>query len=84
MDADSWLGTDIPLGEEYEAYQIDISEPGGGTVRSTTVSVPAWTYAATDLSSDFPSLPEAIGITVRQISASVGPGLPASSTVALG
>lgn len=84
VDADSWLGTDIPLGEEYEAYQVDISEPGGGTVRSTTVSAPTWTYAATDLSSDFPSLPEAIGITVRQISASVGPGLPASSTVALG
>jgi hypothetical protein len=82
VDADSWLGTDIPLGEEHEAYQVDVSA-AGNVVRSATVSSPSWIYASSDLSADFPSLPEQIGITVRQVSASVGPGLPASRTVAL-
>ncbi|TAN15129.1 MAG: host specificity protein, partial [Rhizobiaceae bacterium] len=84
IDADSWLGTDIPLGEENEAYQVDVSAVGGGAVRTTTVSSQSWTYAAADLSSDFSVLPSAIEITVRQVSASVGPGLPASCTLALG
>jgi len=82
VDADSWLGADIPLGEEYEAYQVDVSA-AGNVVRSTTVSSPSWAYVASELAADFPSLPEEIEITVRQISASIGPGLPASCIVAL-
>ena len=82
VDADNWLGADIPLGEEYEAYQVDVSA-AGNMVRSTTISSPSWTYPSSDLSADFPSLPEEIEITVRQVSASVGPGLPASCAIPL-
>ena len=82
VDADNWLGTDIPLGEEYEAYQVDVSA-AGDLVRSSVLSSPSWTYASSELSADFPSLPKEIEITVRQLSASIGLGLPASCTVAL-
>lgn len=84
IDADSWLGTDIPLGEEYESYQVDIAKLDGTTVRSTTVSEPSWTYAATDLAADFPTLPPTLDVTVRQVSAAIGLGLPTSLAVSLG
>jgi hypothetical protein len=84
VDADSWLGSDIPLGEETEAYQVDIAPAGGGVIRSVTVAAPSWTYAADAITEDFPALPESIGITVRQISAVVGQGTPASTMFALG
>jgi hypothetical protein len=84
VDADSWLGSDIPLGEETEAYQVDIAPAGGAALRSVTVATPTWTYSADAIAEDFPVLPEGIAITVRQISAVVGPGIPASMMSALG
>ncbi len=84
IDADSWLATEIPLGEEYEAYQIDIAPARGETVRTVTVATPALTYAADQFAADFPEAPDSMEITVRQVSAAVGPGIPASLMVALG
>jgi hypothetical protein len=84
IDADSWLAADIPLGEETEAYQVDIAPAEGDTVRSVTVSSPMWSYAAGAVAEDFPVPPEAVRVTVRQVSAAVGPGLPASVTFPLG
>jgi hypothetical protein len=85
IDADSWLASEIPLGEEKEAYRIDVSpDEGDPPVRSETVSSPSWTYPATSIAEDFPAPPESMRITVRQISAAVGTGIPASLTVSLG
>ncbi|MBN9076943.1 MAG: host specificity protein [Rhizobiales bacterium 65-79] len=84
IDADSWLPAEIPLGEETEAYQVDIAPAEGDTVRSVTVSSPMWSYAAGAVAEDFPVPPEAVRVTVRQVSATVGPGLPASVTFPLG
>ncbi|MGN6467962.1 MAG: baseplate multidomain protein megatron [Rhizobiaceae bacterium] len=84
IDADSWLAAEIPLGEETEAYQVDIAADGGSTVRSVTVSSPSWTYPADAFAEDFPVPPDALRVTVRQVSAAVGPGLPASATFPLG
>jgi hypothetical protein len=52
-------------------------------VRAEIVDTPTWTYEAAAIASDFPQMPEAIEVTVRQISAAVGPGIPASATLPL-
>lgn len=69
----SLAGT-VPLGEDTESYRISVAEPGGETVRTVSVSSPGWTYAAADILADFGSVPDAIEITVSQISGTVGPG----------
>lgn len=76
VEADNWLAEDIPLGEETERYRVDVSEPGGGTMRTVDVIEPQWVYAADEIAADFEALPAEIEITIRQISASVGAGLP--------
>ncbi|MDN5926714.1 MAG: glycoside hydrolase TIM-barrel-like domain-containing protein, partial [Hyphomicrobiales bacterium] len=84
IDADSWLGPDIPLGEETEAYRVDIVAESGTPVRTLTASSSSLTYSAAAMAQDFPAPPESIRITVRQISAAVGPGIPASILLTLG
>lgn len=83
VEADGWLAEDIPLGEESEAYRVEVSKSGGPVLRSVVVTQPQWTYAAADIAADFPSLPATARITVRQLSASVGAGIGASIDVAL-
>lgn len=51
IDADSWLGEDIPLGEEYEAYRVEIWQ-AGRLVRSEQVFQPTWLYDGTQRSGD--------------------------------
>ena len=44
---------------------------------------PAFAYTAAAQAADFGTLPAAIGVTVRQVSATRGPGLPASRVLPL-
>jgi hypothetical protein len=81
IDADSWLATEVPLGEEYEAYQVGFATEDGQTVRTATVNSPAVTYTAAQISADFDAPPEGLLITIRQVSAAIGPGIPATMTV---
>ena len=83
IDADSWEASEIPLGEEREEYRIDVSAVGGAIVRSVTVSTPAWIYPAADIAADFGTPPAGLDITVRQLSAAAGWGLPATQRFAL-
>src|SRR5690606_23509562 len=54
VEADGWLAEDIPLGEENEAYRVEVSNGGGAVLRSVTVVRPEWTYAAAAIAEDFP------------------------------
>lgn len=81
-DADGWLGTEIPLDEEYEAYLVEISQ-GGPVIRSREVSAPAWVYEAAEIAADFGSQAAGFQVTVRQQSTRVGPGLPAIGSYAI-
>lgn len=83
VDADNWQASEIPLGEEREEYRIDVATTGGGIVRSTTVSTPAWTYPVAAIAADFGGSPAALDITVRQLSTAAGWGLPATRRFAL-
>lgn len=55
IDADSWLATDIPVGEEREAYHIELRN-NEGLVRSVDVDRSNWTYRASDRLADFGDL----------------------------
>lgn len=80
-EADSWLGEDIPLGEEAERYLVEIYDEGGITpLRSVNVTEPGWIYGAELLASDFGGRLDRLAVRVSQISASVGPGIPVYRT----
>ena len=81
--ADAGLAASIPLGEEQEAYRVEVTVEGGETVRSATVSQPFWIYTAADIASDFSALPVSIDITVRQLGTGGHPGDVATLHVTL-
>jgi hypothetical protein len=83
VDADSWLTEDIPLGEEFERYRIEVSPVGGAVVRTVEVDRAEWEYPAGDMAADFPTRPVAVTVSVRQISAVAGAGLAARSDFTL-
>jgi len=84
VEADSWLNEDVPLGEASERYLLEIFEEGGSEpLRAVTTNVPSWTYDEALITADFDGWPHAINVRVRQISAFVGPGLPAYCTFRL-
>ncbi len=51
IDGDSWLGTEVPLGEESEAYLLRIMR-SGALVREIAVGVPRHLYTAADQAAD--------------------------------
>src|SRR5690606_14678002 len=81
INADSWLGDEIPLGEERELYRIEIAPQGGAPVRTAISEEPSWTYAAAMQADDFTLDPEAIEVSVRQLSAAAGGGIAARRTI---
>ena len=83
IDADSWQGLDIPLGEETEEYAVNIADVAGAPVRTVTVGSPAFLYSAAMIASDFPVTPAEIDITVRQIGTAGGPGMSTTRRMAL-
>lgn len=71
IDGDSWLGLDVPLGEEVESYVVRISR-AGSVLRERTVTTPFCTYSLAEQLSD--GATGALTIEVAQISARFGPG----------
>jgi hypothetical protein len=71
LDGDSWASVEVPLGEEVEAYLVQVTQ-GATLVRETTVNVPSWTYGTSLAASD--GLVGSYEIQVAQISQSFGPG----------
>lgn len=72
-----WLdGVDAPLGEETEAYEVDILDAEGAIVRTLSTTMPTVTYAAADQIADFGAAQSAVEVRVYQLSARVGRGLP--------
>jgi hypothetical protein len=79
-DGDSWAVAEAPLGEDSEAYAIDILA-GGTVVRSLTATAPSVLYAAADELSDFGSPQANLVVCIAQLSAIVGRGFAAESTL---
>lgn len=71
---DSWSLQDVPIGEDQEAYTLDIRN-GSTTVRTLTTTTTSVTYTNEQQQQDFgAALPSALSIRVAQISSVYGPG----------
>jgi hypothetical protein len=81
IDGDGW-GVEVPLGEEVEAYVLDIIS-GGSVVRSIACASPQALYANGDELADFGAVQTSLRVRVAQISATVGAGDAADVTLAV-
>ena len=71
IDGDSWALPEVPLGEDGEAYRVQVRQ-GASILRDVSVSLPYWTYAAADRSAD--GLTGEYTLAVAQVSERYGPG----------
>lgn len=73
IDGDSWELAEVPLGEENERYEIGILD-GEDLLHVEIVNTSAWTYPAAQELADFGAQQQEIGLSLRQLSATVGRG----------
>jgi hypothetical protein len=77
---DSWTASEVPLSEEYEAYEVDIVN--GATVKRTiAVSQPAATYTAAQQIADFGATQASIAVRICQMSAVWGRGAMRAASI---
>ena len=80
IDGDSWAQVDVPLGEEFEAYEIDVMS--GSTVKRTlSASSPTVTYSAAEQIADFGAHQSNITLRVVQLSNIFGRGTYREATL---
>ncbi|WP_417667332.1 baseplate multidomain protein megatron [Roseibium sp.] len=77
---DSWEGVEVPLGEDVEAYEIDILRPGEAVLRTLTAAVPEVLYPAADEIADFGAPVATLSFSVCQLSATFGRGFERKAT----
>jgi hypothetical protein len=78
IDGDGWEATEVPLGEEAEAYRLEILDaPGGDVLRSVDLAAASYLYTAADQATDFGAPQWNVPIRVRQLSAAYGAGAAA-------
>jgi hypothetical protein len=71
IEGDSWLGLDVPLGEESELYQIQVHQ-GATLLREEYVTLPEWAYTPALQLADGASA--GFSVAVAQVSTRFGPG----------
>jgi hypothetical protein len=78
----SWKdGTDVPLDEPWERYEIEFLDGSNNVVRTETVSdATEFTYTAAMQTADFGSAQSTVRVRVYQISSRIGRGYAASGT----
>ncbi|MEP0456442.1 MAG: hypothetical protein ABJD57_26605, partial [Roseibium sp.] len=77
---DSWAQVEVPLGEENEAYEVDILGVDGGVLRTLVTSVTSVFYPLTDEISDFGAQVAELSFAVCQLSATAGRGVQRKAT----
>ena len=83
LAADSWTATEVPLGEEREAYEVEILD-GSAVMRTLATSTTNVTYSAAQQLADLGALlgpGDILPIRILHLSALVGRGAPASLTL---
>ncbi len=75
VNGDGWSG-EVPLGEDSEAYTLDILADGD-VVRRLHATTPQALYSAADELADFGAPQSALHVRVAQWSSTVGAGFPA-------
>ncbi len=74
IDGDPWELAEVPLGEDREAYRIEIFD-GASVKRSADVTTPSYRYLAGDIAADFGTTPANFTVGVAQLSATFGAGV---------
>ncbi|MGF1607510.1 MAG: phage tail protein [Rhodothalassiaceae bacterium] len=74
IDAGWQDGTDLPLGEGLEAYEVEVLDPDGAVVRTLAVATPSALLTSAMVQADFQGRPADLSFRVFQISAFVGRG----------
>ncbi|MCI5073491.1 glycoside hydrolase/phage tail family protein [Oricola sp.] len=83
IDGDSWLGLEVPLGEDEERYAVRLFD-GGSVVLSNETTEPALALDAVTAATLGLDLPGALlDLEVAQISLAVGEGAPARTSITL-
>ena len=82
IDGDNWTSGDVPLGEDAEAYEVDILS-GTTVLRTLESSAPSVLYAAAAEMADFGVQQTSLAVRVTQLSATVGRGFAAEATLVL-
>ncbi|WP_417684631.1 baseplate multidomain protein megatron [Roseibium sp.] len=77
---DSWEQVEVPLGEESEAYEIDILGPGDEVLRTLSATTPEVLYPAADEIADFGAQVPSLSFSVCQLSATSGRGFERKAT----
>ncbi len=78
VGADSWLATEVPLGEAVESYGLLISATDGTPLAEAQSSAAQWTWPAAGVAAAFPAQAPVFDFAVAQLSAAVGPGIAAT------
>lgn len=82
ISADSWDLIEVPMSEDAESYQLEILDATGTTVlRTETVTQPEFTWTSAMQAADAGGAVSTFKIRVRQVSATIGPGIPATAQI---
>lgn len=81
-DGDSWTAIDVPLGEDIEAYEVDILS-GASVVRTLMATTPTVLYEKAAEIADFGVAQASLAVRVVQLSATVGRGFAARATLTI-
>jgi hypothetical protein len=76
---DSWEGIEVPLGEESEAYRLDLLD-GDTVIHSQMADAPAATLSASLLADLFDGPPDELHARIMQLSPTEGAGLVTEAT----
>ncbi|MEZ5841438.1 MAG: hypothetical protein R3D02_13760 [Hyphomicrobiales bacterium] len=80
IGGDTWATVDVPLGEDREAYRVEILD--GETVRRTIeTTVPSAVYASADELADFGTPLSSLSLRVSQLGAVIGAGIARKVTI---
>ena len=79
---DSWESIEVPLFEDFEAYELDVLE-NGNVVRTLSSSDSSILYTSAQQVADFGQLQSSIDVAVYQMSARSGRGYAATSSLTL-
>ena len=81
IDGDGWELNDVPLGEEREAYEVEILS-AGAPVRMAATSEAMFRYTAAEQNEDFGfPPPPSFALHVYQMSATAGRGAPLEASI---
>ncbi|GGE94735.1 glycoside hydrolase/phage tail family protein [Stappia taiwanensis] len=80
---DGWIGTDVPLGEEREAYRVELLGSGAVPLVSREVETTSLRLDPAEELALFGAVQSSFTLRLRQLSAVMGNGLPATATLQL-